>query len=121
MLLDKKKLSNKNPHISRQAVLSIYTCYMFMCTVSLEERGGRGRVSTHTPLISLLDGNPLPDALSASGAGGRGHPVTRLLFWRAFPYPHPTCLCVVRSTAAPLYRITINTTVVVHWKNTVNM
>ena len=66
------------------------------------------------PATSLLDGNPCPVSRPVPGGCERelkGWGADRaasceigdrpaVLILRAFPYPHPTSLCVVRSTAA---------------------
>ena len=66
-----------------------------------EEGGAGGSRATHPPCRSWT-ATPFPPLCRRAERGG-GPPATRLLFWRAFPYPHPTCLCVVRSAAAPLH------------------
>lgn len=93
-------LSNKT---RTSIATSIVAVLQIICTASLEVRGAREGLEPHPPCHSWT-ATPFRHPVGER-SGGAGLLETRLLFWRAFPYPHPTCLCVVRSTAAPFFRI----------------
>ena len=101
--------TNKNTHMSTQ-------CYMCYVPSRWKRGGGRGRVSSHTPPLSLLDGNPVPAALSASGARGRASCDPPLILTRvSLPPPHMSlCAALGRSAVASTTTAVVLPSIPVH-------